>query len=163
MQVGKENKMKKQLLAVLVAVMAFGMVSVSALNADIQLPLSGNGYLGEIHYPITDDIDLVTGINLSVPLHDGEGLSTWIGGGLSLPIPVIGRHVITASASKSAVKDSEFELGNLDVTKTWLYDLSQGLQIGVQLNVLSVQLKGDKTISLLSSVGPVLRANIDLF
>ena len=155
--------MKKQLLAVLVAVMAFGMVSVSALNADIQLPLSGNSHLGSIYYPVTEDIDLVLGLDVAIPLHDDAGLSTELVGGLSLPIPVLGRHVISASATKSAVKDSEFELGNLDVTKTWLYDLSQGLQIGVQLNVLSVELKGDRTISLLSAVGPVLRANIDLF
>ena len=159
---------KKTVCAFVIGIMLAGASSVSALELDALVGLDERGNTGRFFHPLMNDVDLIVGFSGFLPFTKSVAAKAEVGVtaelGVGLELPILGRTNITTNISKSKVQGSQLTVRGINISKNYLYSLTDQVKIGLTLVLAKAHLQaGDRNVDILPSIYPVIGATIDLF
>ena len=153
----------KKLFGMLMVLLLSLSSSVSAMQVESVVSLAGGSYAGTFYTPLTDDIRFAFGLGANVP---GEKTAETGGNldlGVELEVPFLGRHTISVVGTKAQTLGSTWDFNNFKVVKNVMYDLTDQVKIGVQIEYASGRLEqGARQVNIFSGIRPTLATTINL-
>lgn len=165
--------MKKYLVAALAGIMSLGMVSTTqAFEVESIVSFTPGIFSGftqipasRFHIPLNNDLDLVVGGTLMFPYDTtGSEFGFSLLGGLNFETPGMGDLSVVAYLTKSTATGSDTDFGPIVVKKNFLFDVTNQLQLGVTVDLLSIGLDATaptgKMIAILPHIEPVIAGTL---
>lgn len=167
--------MKKQLLALAVGLALFsGSVYAFETEALVSLDQRGNA-AGRFFVPLSflgGDSAFVYSHSSFIPFGDHntdtskfEGAEVGFKGavGLALDFPMVGRHNILWTITKSPIQGSSWEANVFTIQKDFLYNLTDQVKIGFTIDVAQIDIQeNSRGMTLFPAIYPVLGATIKM-
>ena len=143
-------------------------VQVSALEIDTVVPITGSSNpAGTFYFTLNDKYDLVLGFSSVVPASISKEVDVDLKIGVNAPMPIINRcdmFLVFDNHGGAVIEgghESEFYLHSFQVSKRWLYPLTNSIDLGVTLKLIEVLLDDVNEVNLLSSFTPILGMTIN--
>ncbi len=159
-------------LVTLVGAFFMTVGSVSALEVDTLVNLDQRKSLsGRFVYPILDEMDIVFSQKFYIPINvpgelNNEAEAEYgvdINTGVAVDVPIFGRFSFTMDITKDTAEDSSWEIGDIYVSKNFLYNLTDQVRVGFTLVYLQANFNAsNRYVSIFPTVYPVIGASIEL-
>ena len=151
----------KKLFGMLMILLLSLSSSVSAMQVESVVSLAGGSYAGTFT-PLTDDIRF-NGLGANVPGEKTAEAGGNLDLGVELEVPFLGRHTISVVGTKAQTLGSTWDFNNFKVVKNVMYDLTDQVEIGVQIEYASGRLEqGARQVNIFSGIRPTLATTINL-
>ena len=160
------------MLKKIIMIVLLSVSSISAIDFDAIVPLTGAQLpAGNFYTPvpfIQQDIDLVLGFSAVVPARKTEELDVDLKFGVNMELPLLGKSDVYFNfANHDGVirrtSSSDFYTQSLDLGKSWVYPLSDRIELGAYAVLGQILLNGEYQVVVLPRVIPVLKLKVNLF
>ena len=162
------DKLSKWVLLCMVFGLGLFVKPLCAIDMDVLVDFDQRrGYAGRFYYDVYDQISLVGGVSTYFPGESGNTAVAEYGAsvlaGVKMPVPIFGEFEFTVDLTKPTVQGQGWDYGNIKISRNFLYDLTERVQIGFTLVYAKTNLRsGKRFIQLFPTVYPVIGATVQL-